>query len=354
MIINSGTLNYILEEVVMVFNERYHVLVVDSQNESLERIIAGFEDEGYEVSIASTFDQLVYELEEDDANLLVLNFKSDIQLQMDIYRKFRQDERYLAIPVLGLFSSLTVEEKDHYIDLGIDSVCVEPFSAKELIIRAEHLIELNQYRVNAEQKELAFKAMYLEVNNLKSELKAKHEDINQLRDSLSRMAVLDTLTGLFNRTYVLEQLEMAISRFNRKQIESSIILCDIDNIVAINSQFGHNIGDKMIREIGIELTKKKRNQDIIARYSGDSYLILLPDTELEGAKFFAERARKTIEQKMFGEKEDIQLTMTFGVAIYNQTMPFDMLMRLAEDALAYGKETGKNKVVVANELIKLN
>lgn len=337
----------------MVFNEKYHVCVVDNNNESLVLISEGFENEGYEISVAANFDQLLYEMEEEYPNLIVLNFKSDFEFQRDIYLKLRSDERFLYVPVLGLFEALTVEEKDHFIELGVDSLCVEPFSEKELIIRAEHLIELNQYRVTSEQKELAFKAMFDEVNHLKTELKAKHDDINQLRDSLSRMAVLDTLTGLFNRTYVLEQLEMAISRFNRRQIESSIILCDIDDIVKINNQFGHNIGDKIIREVGIELTKKKRNQDIIARYSGDSFLILLPDTELDGAKFFAERARKTIEQKGFGEEEDLKLTMTFGVAIYNQSMPFDMLMKLAEDALAYGKQTGKNNVVVANEFIKL-
>jgi len=337
----------------MVFNEKYFVFVVDNNDESLVKISEGFENEGYEISTAANYDQLLYNLEEEYPNLIILNFKSDFEYHRDIYLKLRSDERFFSIPVIGIFDSLTTEEKDHFIDLGIDSICVEPISQKELMIRGEHLIELNQYRVNVEQKELAFKAMYDEVNHLKNELKTKHDDINQLRDSLSRMAVLDTLTGLFNRTYVLEQLEMAISRFNRKQIESSIILCNIDGINKINTQYGHNIGDKIIRQVGIELTKKKRNQDIIARYSGDSFLILLPDTELEGAKFFAERARTTVEAKEFGENENIRLTMTFGVAIYNQSMPFDMLMKLAEDALAYGKQTGKNTVVVANEFIKL-
>lgn len=338
----------------MVFSEKYHVIIVDSQEESFKVISEYFENEGYEVSGATSFDQLIYNLEEENTHLIVLNFQSDYELQREVYVKLRSEDRYFSLPVMGLFNQLSLAEKEHFIDLGMDSLCIEPISEKEVVLRAEHLIELNDFRNTSEQKELALKAIYDEVNNLKIELKSKHDDINQLRDSLSRMAVLDTLTGLFNRTYVLEQLEMAISRFNRKQIESSIILCDIDDIVKVNSEFGHNIGDKIIRQVGIELTKKKRNQDIIARYSGDSFLILLPDTELEGAKFFAERARKTIESKLFGDNENIQLTMTFGVAIYNQTMPFEMLMKLAEDALVYGKQIGKNTVVVANEFVRLN
>lgn len=337
----------------MVFNEKYHVVVVDDNKASYSLISESFENEGYEVSVVSNYDQLLYSLDEETTHLAVLNFISNFELQREIYVKLRSEDRFFELPVMGLFDTLSLEEKEHFIDLGIDSICIEPLSFKEIVIRAEHLIELNQFRNHSEQKELALHAMFEEVNALKFELKAKHDDINQLRDSLSRMAVLDPLTGLFNRTYVLEQLEMAISRFNRKQIESSIILCDIDDIIRVNNQFGHNIGDKIIRQVGIELSKKKRNQDIIARYSGDSFLILLPDTELEGAKFFAERARKTIESKLFGENEDIQLTMTFGVAIYNQSMPFEMLMKLAEDALVYGKQIGKNTIVVANEFVKL-
>lgn len=337
----------------MIFNEKYLVTVVDNDLEELSRVSEIFEDEGYEVTGASDFEQLLFGLEEVTPDLLVVNFKNDLELKKEIFLKIRGDERFIELPTLGIFDSITPEVVDHYIDLGIESICTYPFTAKEVLLRSEHLIEIIHARRNIEQKELAISAMFDEVKNLKLELKSKYEDIATLRDKISRVAVLDGLTGLFNRTYALEQLEMAISRFNRKKIESSVILCDIDDFKDINSEYSHNIGDKVIREVALELTSKKRNQDIFARYAGESFIIILPDTDADGAKYFAERARDIIENNTYTDQE-IKITMTFGVAAYNQVMPLDMLMKMTEDALKFGKQSGKNKVLVANEMLNLS
>ena len=336
----------------MIFNEKYLVIIVDDDLDELSRVSEMFEDEGYEVTSASNYEQLLFNLEEVMPDLLVVNFKSNLELKKELFVRIRGDERFIELPTLGIFDSIEPEIVDHYIELGIESICTYPFTSKEILLRSEHLIEIIHARRTLEQKEFAIAAMFDEVKNLKLELKSKYKDIAALRDKISRVAVLDSLTGLFNRTYALEQLEMAISRFNRKNIESSVILCDIDDFKDINSLYNHNTGDQVIREVALELTSKKRNQDIFARYSGESFIIILPDTDADGAKYFAERAREIIANSTY-TKEDIKITMTFGVAAYNQVMPLDMLMKMTEDALKFGKQSGKNKVLVANEMLNL-
>jgi len=337
----------------MVFNEKYLVVIVDDDLDELSRVSEMFEDEGYEVSAISSYEQLVLDLEEKIPDLLVINFKSSLDLKKELFVRIRGDERFIELPILGIFDGITPSIVDHYIELGIESMCTYPFTTKEILLRSEHLIEIIHARRTLEQKELAISAMFKEAKNLKLELKSKYEDINTLRDEISRIAVLDSLTGLYNRTYALEHLEMAVSRFNRKNIESSVILCDIDDFRNINSNYSHNIGDQVIREVALELIIKKRNQDIFARYAGESFIIILPDTDADGAKYFAERAREIIESSTYTD-ENIKITMTFGVAAYNQIMPLDMLIKMTEDALKFGKQSGKNKVLVANEMLSIS
>jgi len=337
----------------MVFNEKYLVVIVDDNEEELSRVSEIYENEGYELNVATNFEQVLFCLENDKPDLLVINFQSNISVKKDLYMKIRDDDRFIEIPTLGVFDSIEHEEIDNYIEMGIESICIYPFSDKEILLRSEQLIEIIRGRRSIEQKELALNAMFDEVKNLRLVLKSKLDDINRLRDKISQEAVLDSLTGLYNRAYALEQLEMVISRFNRKKIESSIILCDIDDFKDINSLYGHAIGDKLIKEVGLELSKKKRNQDIFARYSGESFMIILPDTDADGARFFAERARTSLEGTVFVPDHEITITMTFGVASYNQVMPLDMLMKMTEDALKFGKQSGKNKVIVANEMLNL-
>ncbi len=336
----------------MVFEERFMVLLVNDNQEELKEVSRIFEDEGYEVDGAETYEQLLFCLENEKPSIMVMDFRKSIDYVRDIFLHIRGDQRFLEVPVLGLFGQVTAEDSANYYELGMDSICSEPFSERELLIRCEHLVELGHRNKELEKKNLAMTAIYEEVKSLKLDVKSKLEEIEKLKDTINRVAILDSVTGLYNRTYALEQLEMAVSRFNRKELLSSVILCNVDGFKGINNEFGHSMGDRVLKELAGAITKNKRNQDVIARFSGDTFMIVLPDTDIDGGKFFAERARSIIEQKSFADK-DIKVTMTFGLMTYNQPMSVDMVMKMTEDALKFGKESGRNKVVVANELLNM-
>ncbi len=336
----------------MVFNEKYLMVVVDEQEEELARISEIFENKGYEVNAAINYDQLLFCIEEDIPDMIIINFRKNIEVKKELFEKFRSNNKYRDLPILGIFDSVAPEVIDEYIEHGIESICTYPFTNKEILLRSEHIVEIVHNRKEIEKKDLALGAMYEEVKVLKLDIKTKMDEITKLKDTINRVVIIDPLTGLFNRTYAFEQLEMAIARFNRKKIISSIILCNIDDFTEVNGEFGHNVGDRVLKEVSLSLSKNKRNQDVFARYSSDTYMIILPDTDIEGAKFFAERARAIIENTKLTDN-NISITMTFGVAIYNQAMSVDMTMKMVEDSLRFGKQSGKNKVVVGNELLNL-
>lgn len=336
-----------------MFTDRYLIQVVDINEESLEMLAGVYESEGYEVSGVSTYEQLLFNLEDEVPDLLTINFSTELEVMKDLFLRIREEERFYQVPILGLFEGETLEEIDEFIDLGITGYCLAPTTGKQLLLNSANLMDLTRTTKKLEQEEMAFSAMNVELKIVKKELNSRLADIKILRDKLSRVNVLDSMTGLFNRAYAIEQLEVAISRFNRKAIQSAVIMCDIDNFKVINGEYGHNVGDHIIREIASVISTRKRQQDIIARYAGETYIIILPDTELEGAKFFANRALKTLEEHKFGENNQIQLTMTVGVTIYDKIMPLDMVVQMTEDAVVFGKESGKNRVVVSNELMRL-
>jgi diguanylate cyclase (GGDEF)-like protein len=174
------------------------------------------------------------------------------------------------------------------------------------------------------------------------------EDYEALSRRVELVAVQDSLTNLYTRKYAMEQLEIAISRFDRAGVGFSIILGDIDNFKSVNDTYGPTFGDEILMGIGQILKYHSRVQDIVARWGGEEFMMILPDTNLEGAKIYGERARKRIEQKIFVTNDkEISVTMTFGIATYNHVMPLNMIMSLVDDALFGGKTNGKNKVVVS-------
>lgn len=332
---------------------RYLVLIIDINHESLEMLRDVYDSEGYEVSVASTYEQLLFNFDDEVPDLMVYNFSTDAEVMKDLFLRVRGEERFMRVSMLGLFDGMEPEQIDNFIDIGIDGYCIAPTTEKQLILQSNLLIENVKLFEKVEKQGIVSDSMALELNAVKEELQSRLSDIKGLRDKLSRVNVLDSLTGLFNRAYAVEQLEVAISRFNRKAIQSAIIMCDIDDFKEVNGEYGHNVGDQVLREIASVLSSKKRQQDVIARYSGEKYLIILPDTETEGAKYFAERAIKMVEEHKFEQYPNLKITLTAGVTIYDKTMPVDMVIQMTEDAIDFGKDAGKNQVIVSNELMRL-
>jgi len=168
-----------------------------------------------------------------------------------------------------------------------------------------------------------------------------------LYQKMAELVVTDDLTKLFNTRYLNRTIEMEIQRSNRYGTSIALIFIDIDYFKKINDQHGHLIGSKILVEMGQMIIKSLRSIDIVARYGGDEFVVVLPQTNPDAAVVIAERIRKTVEQNVFLKKEGyaLKLTASFGVASYPENAKSkDDLIRLADEAMYKVKYTTRNGV----------
>ena len=173
------------------------------------------------------------------------------------------------------------------------------------------------------------------------------------QDELERMAITDPLTGLFNRRYFFEVAQKEFLKSIRYNRPLSVVLFDIDMFKSINDTYGHLAGDQILAQIGVLLTQKERETDLSARYGGEEFVLLLPETDCEGARNTAERLRSLLETSpIYYENHKIQFTASFGVAgIGNRDYPetFDYLILQADKALYEAKRISRNTVICSCE-----
>lgn len=165
--------------------------------------------------------------------------------------------------------------------------------------------------------------------------------------NLTNAAYIDKLTGIFNRNYISEILEVEFKRARALHSPLAIILFDIDNFKSINDTYGHDGGDYVLNTLATQIKNAGlRERDLLGRYGGEEFLIVLSNTGMEQAKEVAERIRKTVEQYEFlYEGKKIPVTISLGVAVLKKEILTDIdFYKEADKALYVSKHKGKNQV----------
>lgn len=172
--------------------------------------------------------------------------------------------------------------------------------------------------------------------------------INKAAAALHQMASTDPLTQLKNRRSVTEAIRREESRVRRGQPHLSFILCDLDHFKAINDTRGHDMGDRVLRDVSRCLSEGVRDVDYLARWGGEEFLAVLPDTDTEGAKLVAERLRSKVNALRIAAADGtFQVSMTLGVATLLPGEDAEQTIARADTALYDGKRAGRNRVVAA-------
>jgi len=166
-----------------------------------------------------------------------------------------------------------------------------------------------------------------------------------VKNRLEFKAHFDKLTKVYNR-HTFEEIFNKVKE-NPSYPNPALIVLDIDNFKKINDVYGHNMGDKVLKEVSRTIRKHIRNKDIVARWGGEEFVILLPDADKNRAKFVAEKLRRHI--KFLSKKFPFTLTASFGVSLVNKDKTLEEAFEKADKALYKAKTTGKNKVEVYYE-----
>lgn len=206
------------------------------------------------------------------------------------------------------------------IELGINDYFVYPIEESELLARIRTQLKRKQYQ-----------------DNLRNDLE---QSVN--------LAAKDGLTGLFNRRYFDIHLKQMIEKANKESIKLYLLMCDIDNFKHVNDTYGHQAGDKVLTIVSRILKNTLRVTDLIARFGGEEFTILLTDIDISKAIETAERVRVKIEYMDFhieDQIEPLKKTISIGVTKYKKEESIESFIERADKAMYEAKTTGKNKVV---------
>ena len=188
------------------------------------------------------------------------------------------------------------------------------------------------------------------LNDLDGEVRERTEDLERSNEKLNEVARMDSLTGQLNRRGFAERVAVEIARVARSKRGFVVMMGDIDHFKAFNDQHGHACGDYVLQQTALLLSEQLRDVDIMARWGGEEFIFLLPETSLDGGLTLAEKLRSVLQQTHFSyEQSALGLTITIGVARYHQGMTLEDVVARADDALYEGKQAGRNRVVVASD-----
>ena len=170
---------------------------------------------------------------------------------------------------------------------------------------------------------------------------------HQLEQKLRLQSETDELTGLYNRRYFDQAIASELSRARRYQEAISLFIFDVDHFKAINDTHGHKVGDAVLCEIASLTASNTRESDIVTRWGGEEFLVLMPHTSLDMAEKVANTFCNFIEKYQF--EHDISMTISIGVAEWKiETESVDSLISRADEALYKAKHAGRNCVVCAS------
>jgi two-component system, cell cycle response regulator len=226
------------------------------------------------------------------------------------------------IPVIMLTSEEDVEKKIKGFEHGATDYLTKPFDEGELIARVK---------------------AHLKIKHLQDELKEKNALLQELSGT-------DDLTKLANRRRFMEQFANEFARAKRYKTELSFLILDLDFFKQVNDSHGHLAGDSVLVQIAKVMKESVRSSDLVGRYGGEEFGLLLPETGLKGSRVYADRIRKRIEDTRFeAAGKLIHVTVSGGISSYPEISveTVDELWRKADQALYRAKQNGRNRIELA-------
>ncbi|WP_404361718.1 GGDEF domain-containing protein [Marinobacter sp.] len=184
------------------------------------------------------------------------------------------------------------------------------------------------------------------ISELRSKLRERNKDLGEAMAKIQDLVNMDALTGIYNRRRLFEVIAEESNRYGRCPGSFSLCLLDIDHFKDVNDTHGHQAGDAILRSVAQCVAKGLRVIDCFGRYGGEEFLIILPQTPIEGALIKAERVRECIEGISFDDiSGSLRVTVSIGVAEFQRGEDPDQTLARADQALYEAKHKGRNQVV---------
>jgi len=257
---------------------------------------------------------------------------------------------FILFGLLALYSILVTNGIFPWTD-EINYLLLFQFSLGLAVILVRRLISF-QYRMEeyssklqAQSEELKTLNQSLEekVRERTRQLEVANRQLREEKITLQITSITDGLTGVHNRTYALERLEQEVGEAKRYRKNLSVIMFDLDHFKRVNDFFGHQVGDSVLQRVAQIFRYTMRESDLIGRYGGEEFLIVLPETDCAEAALVAERIRRDVEAQSWSEPQ-LHVTISGGVSEYGGGSA-EQLIRRADSLMYQAKQLGRNRIV---------
>lgn len=295
------------------------ILMIEDRANAAERMAAPLAQH-HVVECEALAENAIPRLNESGFDLVILSLGLQSVDPLRIVSEIRARDRFRNLPILVLAEAMDDPRLARGIDMGVNDYLMRPVDRNELIARASTQIRKKRYQ-----------------DRLRENLQASME-----------LAIVDPLTRLHNRRFLQTKLSSLMSDELARGTAISMLVIDIDYFKQINDRYGHDAGDEVLKECAERFRKLVRSIDIVARFGGEEFVIVMPDTETFAAQRIAERVRQAIESKMFSAAngaQSIPVTASIGVATsMGGRLGPDDLFKEADKALYEAKRGGRNCV----------
>jgi diguanylate cyclase (GGDEF)-like protein len=290
------------------------VMVIEDHPDQRELLEIVLQKEGYRVVPAANGVEALAKLEKEPAQVILSDVMMPKMDGFELMRKIRSNPLFKNVYIILITARIQERDRVQGLDLGADDYITKPFSFSELLARV---------RVGSR--------------------------VVQYQQHLEHQALVDSLTGLFNRGAFERKMEEEFERAQRYHHPLSVLLLDVDNFKVVNDTYGHHWGDEVLKKIAELLKSKTRRSDYPARYGGEEFVLILPETDLESALNVEAKVRAEIKAAILGTKaRSFSITVSAGVSstCNKQYSNWHQLLEDADQALYLAKSRGKDRAEV--------
>ncbi len=297
-------------------NSNINILVVDDEAINVQVLTNQLSLQNYQVETAQNGADALEKIGSNNYDLILLDVMMPRMSGYDVCKKLRNEKTSFDLPIILLTARSQPQDIVVGFQVGANDYITKPFEKTELIAR---------------------------VNTLLSLKKSVKEAIEN-----ARLANIDELTGLYNRRHLFELAAREFEATRRYSRNLTVMMMDIDHFKKFNDTYGHSVGDEILKLVAKAIASNVRNCDIVGRYGGEEFNVILPETDIEGATIVAERIRQAVEDRRLGteKSEELKCTISIGLARYGKENNIEELIKKADDMLYLAKEGGRNRVAL--------
>jgi len=290
------------------------ILIVEDSEFQRRFLVRWLKKNGYDTLEAETFQEAREKIRDNEISVVLLDWELPDGKGIDLIKEILASSPYGWLPIIMVTSHSEPERIKEALEAGATDYLSKPAERIELLARIFSAIR-----------------------------------IKNLQDKLRETSIRDAMTGLYNRRYMEERMEQEFQRCKRHKNLMTIAMIDLDFFKKVNDSYGHEVGDQVLKILADVLKSQLRKSDILSRFGGEEFVIVLPETPVEGAKMVLNKVREYLSKVEISSPlgKSFSVTLSGGVAggDISEFETYHDLLRMADKNLYEAKHSGRNCII---------